>query len=58
MTTWHSHESLADAFEFFALSANTADEPWECSTWLAVTIGERAWADEVRLLLPHFVQPE
>ena len=57
-TTWHSRESLADAFEFFALSANTDDEPWECSTWLAVTIGERAWADEFRRLLPEFAEPE
>jgi hypothetical protein len=52
MSTWHDQESLADALWFF-LFCTSPDEAYveQCRAGVAIVIGSKEWADEVRAAL-------
>lgn len=47
MSTWHSTESLDEAIWFFVKCAFPLDDEIKSTSYLAVTVGNKAWADTV-----------
>ena len=52
MTTWHSDESLAEAFWYF-LYCTYPDEAYAdtCKSAIAVTVGNSSWGEEIKTWL-------
>jgi hypothetical protein len=52
MTTWHAHESLEEALEFFGTAAVPTDgfRP-DSESWLAICVGNQSWAATARQFL-------
>lgn len=54
MTTWHDDEPLAEALEYFATCAIPYESEWSCQTWLAVSVKDQAWFEEIGEALFNF----
>jgi hypothetical protein len=48
MTTWHRNEPLKEAVWFFRYCAHPTEAyAPDCTHWIALTIGNHAWADQI-----------
>jgi hypothetical protein len=47
MTTWHDREPLTEALEFFALCAIPEQAEWSCETWIALSVANQEWFEEI-----------